>query len=541
MARASSGERIAAALLLVALVATLWTQAASLYTTPTIDSYRWYGDESWLMSVWKTQFQTGEPRYPEAVGSTLSHTVGFLSHGAEWLNVMVYGGPLAILPSTWNPVKIGRIVTFILYLGLLGLIAWYLARHGIRPLFIILSEVLLVTTRTFFNASHSARYDIVTALLITLFVLYFDNLRRKGMELRRWWLVGFSFAIASFVVGAHPLVLLPLFGVYVFASFDGYTKARHYITVAVGSMIGVGVLVLLYVAKMGRFLPFGEKGAGNQYYSVLSSFPILHFFSRSAQLHQLWARGYYLRTEAPQFIPVLAAIMVLSVVSLRSTNPKLVSSAFLAGSVFSILFGALFVENLLPNYLTHVLPLIAVLFAFQMEALVKSNGRAEGVANWGAGLTSLALLGISLSWAANATAIGSALTTANAKALDSCERVLLRDIARRGGAEKRALVLTQAPAQAYLAANPRLAIMSESFLMFPIDTSAPGEVLHRYSVDYFVSYHYPLSMELEETVAKEGIPLLTLAGHFVDRNQKYDQQLTNQLDTLTLYALYFNK
>src|SRR5438046_2438101 len=75
----------------------LFVQSLGLFVLPKPDALRWYGDESWLMNESVAHISTGVNHYPQAHGSTLEHTTGFVL-GNVWLASAIYGIPALLAP-----------------------------------------------------------------------------------------------------------------------------------------------------------------------------------------------------------------------------------------------------------------------------------------------------------------------------------------------------------------------------------------------------------------------------------------------------------
>ncbi|HZK77050.1 MAG TPA: hypothetical protein VFD13_09095, partial [Candidatus Kapabacteria bacterium] len=138
----------------------------SLYSTPVPDSYLWWGDESWLTIEFRTQILTGVFRHPYALGSSLAHGSGMV-FGNMWIPALFYGVPATLVsPIAMDIVLLGRTVTAIFAFTLLLMLYEIVRRLSGDRLLAIFSVLLLVTSRSFLLTSHSARYDILSALAI---------------------------------------------------------------------------------------------------------------------------------------------------------------------------------------------------------------------------------------------------------------------------------------------------------------------------------------------------------------------------------------
>ena len=195
--------------LLIAMAAVVFVlQIHSLFIFPQPNSLRWFGDETWLMSEATQQIATGVVRYPLAIGSTLAQGKGLVL-SMTWLSALLYGLPAEIVAR--DPVAVGRIVTAGMALALLLTLYGCARSLGASRFAAGLSVLLLVCTRSFFFASHSARPDLLAGLIVLAFVIHLHEVR-SGME-KHLALVG-GLATESIVVflsfssSIHLLTLL---------------------------------------------------------------------------------------------------------------------------------------------------------------------------------------------------------------------------------------------------------------------------------------------------------------------------------------------
>ncbi|MFI5201955.1 MAG: hypothetical protein ACHQNE_06180, partial [Candidatus Kapaibacterium sp.] len=185
---------------LLALVTILvMLELLSLYSTPVPDSYLWWGDESWLMIEFRTQILTGVFRHPYALGSSLAQGSGVV-FGNMWVPALFYGVPAALVsPVAMDIVLLGRTVTAVFAFTLLVALYEIIRRLTADRLLALFSVLLLLTSRSFLLTSHSARYDILTALAIITGVYI---LLRHGAK----WNRAATAAIVGFLTAAMLLI-----------------------------------------------------------------------------------------------------------------------------------------------------------------------------------------------------------------------------------------------------------------------------------------------------------------------------------------------
>src|SRR5665213_1616735 len=207
-------------LLVVLVILMLAAQARLLYVFPQPDSARWWGDETGQMLELRTELEGGFARIPTGLGSSVAITNG-LVRGNSWLAAVVYGVPAIIFSSETDLVTIGRTVTFVLALLLLFVLYSMLRKFHAPPLLAIFATLLLVSTRSFFFASHAARLDIAAGLTVLGFVWYLASRYERFRE-GRWtpsarWYFGYGIAVVFFAtLSIHLVTLLGALTLYMF-------------------------------------------------------------------------------------------------------------------------------------------------------------------------------------------------------------------------------------------------------------------------------------------------------------------------------------
>lgn len=543
-------RRLDGLVMLLLAISVLMLLAMSLHTLfqfPVIDSFRWYGDETWMMLSWKQMISHGRLTVPIALGSELLSPPGLLL-GSPWLAAAVYGVPQWIVSASTDIVNVGRSVSFVLGISTLLFLGWIAYRIKIRASVTILSMALLATTRSFIFATHSARYDMITGFALLLFVgimamlvpLTPDHNEGQGNNIRRCFMIGLSGVFLSFAVSPHLEALLPAIVLYAAWYHRAFRTWKASLAFFSGAVLALMVIVGLYVIPNHSFSIAGGISPDNQFGSVMNNLPFHHLFSWSAQRPQLWAKGFYLMHEAPLFAIALP-IVFLSEAALLITKRPHHTTAFVTICLLLALAVALFVQSTLPYYLIHVLPLATLTFAMHLQAWSKPA--------WCAAIVTIASVALSaMIWLqtipelANAGRVGKMIGEANTAAIQAAIEQESRNWEPGG---PKPLILAQGPAVHELLRDTAIRVMNESFLFFPIrrkDRSAdiPDMVITHAGVSYVFDYNKPMTRAYEAAI-QHGEPIFSRIGPLLDRTVDYFHDSTSEIDTLTLYQLDTSK
>ncbi len=542
-------EGLVAIVLAISVLVFLAISGRTLYQFPVADGFRWYGDEMWMLLGWKTLLTHGRMAVPVALSSQLLFSPGLLL-GSQWVAAFFYGIPQLLVSGGSDIVDVGRTVSFVLGLSILGLLMWAAYRFGIRMSIAVLTIALLATTRNFTFATHSARYDIMTGFALLAFVCAAASLLSITLKIfdvkyrnLNWvfFLIGSSGVILSFGVSPHLEALLPMVVLYSAWYLGAFRSVKGTVFFTLGCMVTTILLVTIYTIANHSFSMAGALSTENQFGSVMSTLPYHHLFSWSAQRHQLWAKGYYLLHEAPLFAVVLPFVLISELVLLVTHRVHRVTG-FVTGCLLLSLTVALFVQGTLPYYPVHVLPLIALAFALHL----KTWGNVVWVAPVVA-VASVALsVAILLHWTpelSRAGRIAKRISEANTAAIQAAFEKA--NVHWEPGSAK-PLVLAQAPAIHELLRDRRLRVMSESFLFFPLSqncdlgTNYTDSIVSREGVAYVLDYNKPMTHEYQMAIRK-GTPIFTRIGPLLDRTVDYFQDTTSESDTLTLYQMNISK
>src|SRR5665213_268179 len=342
------------------------SQLRSLYIFPEPNSIRWFGDETWLMSEAHEQIPTGIVRYPLAIGSQLEHGKGLVL-SMTWLSAVLYGLPAWI--AGCDPVAVGRCVTASLALLLLCSLYASSRMLGVSHLAAALAVLLLVSARSFFFASHSARPDLLAGMIVLLAVAlgtkYSERMTNAAHS--KWWWFACGVIVMFLAVSSsiHLLTLLAPVALFFFWRLSGNEKLAHRRRfAAIASVAGVismlTVLVIAYYVANHSLALF--PASAEQFHDVLHSIPILRPFSRSVQLANIITRFRQLFSEAPV---VLLLVPLVLFAWRRGARHTFAIAAGLAGLSWLLLAGSEI------NYLIHILPLLFLGFAISVSRLAE--------------------------------------------------------------------------------------------------------------------------------------------------------------------------
>ncbi len=537
-------EGLAAVLLALAALVFLGMSAHALYQFPTPDSYRWYGDETiaWMLLGWKHMIAHGQLTVPIALGSTLIHPPGLLL-GSPWLTAFVYGLPEILMPPQFDPVSIGRTVSFIVALATIVLIGWAGFRLKWTASITILVIALLAALRAFTFASHSARYDIITGFAVLAFVIFFAirvgerfwERPRRDANFAFWF--GLTWVLLAITVSPHADALLLLPAILVAWYFGLLDKIRNVLSLFAGAIIGIALLAILYLAINHHLDLMGIAAGGNRAGGYLQHLPVMKLFSWPAQRHQLGVKLFYLWREAPPFtiiLPLIAASEFLLLLR-RQCHPV---TLFLTICLACVLAGAAFLQSALPYYLSHFLPLAAATFGAHLHEWTRDEAPSSMWLRPIVAILSLVIIaeifGLWLPELSNAGRMGKRLDEANTAAVEAAMEFASRTWPPGTG---HPVVLAQAPAVHELLRDTSLRVMSEAFLFFPLHPGAPVDsVIREQHVNYILDYNKPITAEYDRVVHSEQ-PVFQRVGQLLDRTVDYFHDTASELDTLTMYEV----
>ncbi|HET6513338.1 MAG TPA: hypothetical protein VFH43_14195 [Candidatus Kapabacteria bacterium] len=472
-------------------------QVTSLYVTPVHNSYLWWGDESWLMAEYKEQLSSGVFRHPQAFGSSLFIANPF-PFSAMWLTTLLYGGVSALFGA--NPIDTGRSLTAVLSVVLLLATYLSLRKLGVERLIAACGVALLLSTRTFLLTSHSARYDIVTALAIVGLLFLIARLTRQS-DIRSYALIGLLCG-ASLLVSIHVLLLVPLAVLY--AAISIRAGLRNALAIAFASALVVGALYLIHISTQPTLS--GESNLSEN----LRTIPILRPFSWSVQSSNLEQKFDLLISLAPQFF-LLIALVIVGIWSAKDKRGIV---------LYCVPFlGWLLLEPAGPSsYLIYFLPSVVIAAMLALKS-------AEGVASRDLllCLTTLLAIGLGMKDAIIAKQVGEQLSAANKSAISEAKQII-----------------GDSPV---VALNPALshfdAAATAHFIELP-DRRANTVDGRGYLLTYNSSRMPGFMWEVAPLRQEIVDPAMVRTGHFLDVGRSYFRSLDTDLDTIFLQSIDLN-
>ncbi len=521
--------------LLLAMAATLFAmQLRSLFIFPELNSFRWFGDETWLMTEAKQQITTGIVRYPLAIGSTLEHGKGLVL-SMTWLSALLYGLPAWIAGT--SPVAIGRVVTAVLAISLLAVLYGSARTLGASRCASTLAILLLVSTRSFFFASHSARPDLLAGLMVLAFVTICTKMLHLGKERSARWWFGYGAIVVFFALSSsiHLLTLLGPVSLYFFWRLGGATKWNYAASAFGGAVIMMFILVIVYYSTTGNIALFSSSIGPVQFHDVLSSIPIRRPFSRSVQIANIIIRFKQFVTEAPQLflLPVLLPFVWKRASSERHT---------FASASLIVLLSWLLLEGAEINYSMHLLPLFFLGLAIAATVILSQWNRVATTV-----LSGLAILVFIFGFRDSIDALDAA------SRIDQSNRAGVQTIEAKIAAESlgagKPRVMTEPFALERLSLDTNIEIMTDHFISFTAFAEPLDSFLHREHVNFAVLYNSPVYPKnrvrddpFYQGIMRNGQLVASYIGttgdmgrdYFDQSNWKHDRSYA---DTLLLFRL----
>ena len=518
----------------IASIVFLAMSGHTLYQFPVPDSYRWYGDETWLLLTWKNLLVHGRTIVPAAMQTDLMRSPSLIL-GSSWLTALCYGLPQLVISPQIDPITIGRTVSFILALLTIGAIAYFGYKLQLFPSIIAICIALLVTTRTFTFASHSARYDMITGFAIMAFISFcavrihrLGGSSREASSTSSFWF-GVVALFAGMTISPHAGGLLILPSLFIAWYFGIFRSISNFIFAIMGAILSGALLIAIYHFTTHNVSTFGIAN-GNSVNSSLHHLPISHLFSWSAQRDQLGAKLYDLWHDAPAFVFVLPLIFISEIVLSLQQRPHPVCR-FLTCSLALILIGSAFFQGTLPYYIVYFAPLAALTIAAQAMEWSKTEWLLPLV-TVGSLVLMFEMLWIWLPELSNAGRLGVRINESNAAAVQAA----MEEASRTWQPGVKPLVLAQRPALHELLRDTNIRVMNESFLLSRLrdaGESADSEIAQT-GVNYILDYHkakeYPAN-------AWNGTPIFIRVGPLLDRSVNYFHDTSSELDTLILYEM----
>ncbi len=517
---------------LLALVTLLvMLELLSLYSTPVPDSYLWWGDESWLLLEFRTQMLTGIFRHPYALGSSLAQGSGMI-FGNMWIPALFYGIPAALVsPVAMDIVLLGRTVTAIFAFTLLVALFEIAQRLTSDRVLAMFSVLLLVTSRSFLLTSHSARYDILSALAIIVGVYVLLCYGTKWTRARHAAVVGFL-TCATLLITIHVTLALAL-AAYVTVVYQARGSRLKSLLAFAGG--GAAFVLLLIGITALRGQPIVGRAWNGSFALNLHDIPALRIYSRSVQTANLLQRWGTLQKFGLGYILAFAVIVILAVIQFARKAVRW-KMGWSVATLLIVFLSWLEFESAAPtSYLIYMLPVLALLAALAMKRL-----SSEAIRNWiilglGVVLSVIAIAGMP-----GAHGKGYQLLSSNYQAVGAA-----LDQIEQADSSSHPLVLAFNPAVHEVLRDTNVRLMTTHFVEFSMGTLNVDSVLQAEHVNYALVYLSALKPDYMREVGpimtvlrKTATPLWERVGYFTDIGRSYFDSRLGAPDTIRLYRLH---
>jgi hypothetical protein len=506
--------------LVVLAAGLLMFELTALFSTPIPDSYLWWGDESWLMLEFKAQIASGHFHHPFALGSTLQQGSGPIFSNM-WITALLYGGAATLFKST-NVIIVGRTVTVLLATGLVFALYEIVRKLTNERLLAIFAVILLISSRSFFFTSHSARYDILSAGAIVLG--FFLLLTHKLNTTKIATLAG-ALSALGLIVSIHVTTTLVL-TCAIAVLIDSDRRVIRIVAYLAGVVASALIIVLL-----SFLLHNGGSSASSGFALNIHDIPALRIYSRSVQFANIAQRVSTFRFLAwGYFILIVVILLAFTFKAVRSRSINLPRGAWLA---FALLFSWLEFESAAPtSYLIYVLPILSVATALAIRSLIPRNVYAPMLA---VGAIVLILFAIRDDWHARAN--GKKLTLANDEAVSAALAAIEQDTTHP-------IVLTFNPAVQRSVMDTSIQLMTTHFIEYPASNESVDSVMKEQHVKYVVLYRNTLKPDymrevqpIADASKRLGVLVWERAGFLTDIGRSYFETDFTGPDTLQVYRI----
>ncbi|HET6513337.1 MAG TPA: hypothetical protein VFH43_14190 [Candidatus Kapabacteria bacterium] len=490
----------------VLLILTLAFQFSSLYYFPQYDGARYWGDEFGQVIELKTELEQGYASIPTGKGATVEVTNGIV-RGNSWMAAFTYGLPALIFFPSFDLVSIGRTVTAVLSIGLLAMLYWSLRKLGASMLVSMSALVVLVASRSFVFATHSARLDIAAGMAVLGWIVYvsitYKSLSAGWTPQPRWYVIfgAVTFLLVTFSI--HLLTLLGPAAIYAICLIGKGERTKAYLLSAAGVVSVAALLMGTYALAGAPMTLFGDTTHHIQSHDVLDAMPAFSPFSWSVQSSNLVQRFDQFREEAPVILALFVIASIVLAMKWRGVD-RHTRSLLLCSTIIIICW--LQFQSSAVYYLAHITPLMILCSVMVLRQLRPRRWRMT------LALGALALVILHVDDIRGAFATAKEIDDQNKSAVANVLRRLPRD---------GSTVLTQYPAVSrfHQTLGPRL--MTTHFVNFPRDTSSTERVLHAQNVSTMLLYRTSRAHDYSFEVAPlwnvaTNWDLDTVTGSFFD-------------------------
>ncbi len=532
-----------ALLVLVVSLAVFALQLRTLYTVPVYDSVRWGGDETWLMREFVHQAAHGVLLYPESFGEPV-RTNGVLA-GSMWGNALLYGVPGIIFFPHYDYDSIGRTVTALLALLLIGSLYCITRSLKIDPILSALAVALMVMSQGFVWATHSARYDLLTGLVLVWYCYYLSKIEKFGMW--RMFVAG-AMGIVTVCFSPHLLTLGAGATLAFFISIRIWQKPVRIFAWLIGSLSAMVILSIAYVIGAGEFSLFGKGGKAGIFSFVLNEVPILRPFSRNVQVSNLMERIHLFQMDAPGTLMLLGgALLVFIIYQFRLCREHVVDSAisrrqnFFLVCVLICTLSWLLMQGSRPYYLFHIVPLLLIGGLIILE-IWRETFSTRWFGEMGAIIVMLIAIFLGMDHAIPNPALGQAIAHDQQSAISR----LLGEVGISSHRRSRILLDVAGLDRALVDTSHK--VLTLDMFQPPPNAEALVGKLRSNGIDYVLLRSSPLGTPFEpgralipHVLDSIGIVQDSALGIFYDDGRSYDASLSTLLDegldTLKLYRV----
>jgi hypothetical protein len=484
------------------------------------------------MREFGTQVTTGVMRYPEALDATIGEC-NTLPLSSMWLNAGVYGIPLALFEPHASIVDIGRTVTACLTVALLVAMYWISRKLGVRKEFASLGILTLVCTRTFFLASHSARYDIWVGLGILLaWYAAVRFVRRNDYGSSSWLVFGLTLPLLL-VWNIHVLRIAGILWVYAFLVAGGWRSGKASIWTIAGALSGVAVLAIAYLIFSGNIILADGAAAGSQFNQVTKNIPLLHPLSPQLQGANLVIRFNQWASEAPFLLVLFAMGLFGWVYSLFRKNHA--HDNRVATAALLLFFAWVVTMRPLPYYDLHILPVLAVIAILTIS---RFRSRPSFVQSLIVAVVAVAMAVFSFKDISVAKSNGELATQTTSRISESVKS----DIRKR--VNGRSTVMMEVPFITPFIRDTSFQFISPYFLIFPKDSITPPEFLRKHQVQFVGAEGTRLTLPSGFALTghgyeadSAGVLIGRYVGYFNDNYRSYFSAFQPPPDTFSLYRI----
>ena len=526
----SRSEEIVFSALLALAAAIFLLDLLSLYSTPVPDSYLWWGDESWLMLEFRNQMMHGVFFHPYALGSSLAQGSGII-FGNMWVTALFYGIPAALIsPERMDIVLLGRSITAIFACTLLVALYEIVRKITSDRLLALFSVVLLLTSRSFLFTSHSARYDILSALTILIGVYLLLRIRQP-MTIMRAAIIGCLVA-ATMLVTIHVTIALSIAAIVAIIYFAGKRWPGALAALAAG--LGFFLLLMFSISVLREQSTLFGTSNGASFALNLHDIPVLRILSRSVQMANLVQRWSMFQMYGSGYIFIFAVIALVAIMRFLRKRTSF-SVAINLIIILTVFLSWVEFESAAPSsYLIYMLPVLSLGAGLAMQYLLKEPFRI-----WMIAAVSIVLGIAAFHDMQMVHGKGSRLINANAFAIGAALGAIEQ---KDSGIHP--LVLAFNPAVHEVLRDTTVRLMTTQFIEYPLTNVSVDSILQKEGINYVLIYASAIKPDymrevgpIRAALIRKATPIWERSGYFTDIGRSYFDTALYAPDTLRMYRI----